>query len=84
MRGIRGSSLGSTRMGPTPQEVNMGRFSLKRLFGRDDPDDELSWLWPPRNMHDSAAWDRYWNGYVSHGIGPGLNDMMAGCRTLRV
>jgi hypothetical protein len=56
----------------------MGRFSLKRLFGRDDPDDELSWLWPPRNMHDSAAWDRYWNGYVSHGIGPGLNDMMAG------
>jgi len=56
----------------------MGRFSLKRLFGRDDPDDNLSWLLPPRNMRDPAAWDRYWNGLLSHGIGPGLNDMMAG------
>ena len=56
----------------------MGRFSLKRLFGRDDSDDDLSWLSPPRDMHDSAAWDRYWNGHVSNGIGPGLYDMMAG------
>jgi len=52
--------------------------SPERLSGRDDSDDDLSWLDPPENMHDSAAWDRYWNGHLSNGIGPGLYDMMAG------
>jgi SAM-dependent methyltransferase len=56
----------------------MGRFSLKRLFGRDDPDDDLSWLCPPQDIHDPVAWDRYWKGFAASGIGPGLQDMMAG------
>jgi len=60
-----------------PYEVIMGRFSVKRLLHRDDPDDDLPWLYPPRNLHDPAAWDRYWNGFVSHGFGPGFHDMMA-------
>ena len=78
MQGIHCSGVGSTHLDVRPYEVNIGRFSLKRLFGRNDPDDDLDWLLPPRNMHDSAAWDRYWNGHVSYGFGPGLYDMMAG------
>ena len=77
--GARRSTVESTRTRAVPPyKVNMGRFSLKRLFQRDDSDDDLSWLSPPSNVHDSAAWDRYWNGHVSNGIGPGLYDMMAG------
>ena len=56
----------------------MGRFSIKRLFRRNESDDELSWLNPPQSMHDPAAWDRYWDGHATNGIGPGFSDMMAG------
>lgn len=78
MQIMRIGSLGSVRMGRTCASGEHGRFSLKRLFGREEPDDELDWLCPPGDMHDPAAWDRYWNGHMSNGIGPRFYDMMAG------
>ncbi len=74
---MRRNSMEGTSWYVPPYEVIMGRFSVKRLLHRDDPDDDFSWLYPPRNLHDPAAWDRYWNGFVSHGFGPGFHDMMA-------
>ncbi len=50
---------------------------MKQMLHRDDADDDLNWMYPPRDLHDAAAWDRYWNGFVSHGFGPGFHDIMA-------
>lgn len=38
-------------------------------------DDELSWLNPPANPLDVAAWDQFWINHVTHGIGPPFFDM---------
>lgn len=38
-------------------------------------DDESAWLFPPKDVHDPAAWDKYWYDQVTHGFGPGLFDM---------
>ena len=43
----------------------------------DDIDDDLSWLDPPLDIHDVAAWDRYWYGLASHGISPAMFDLFA-------
>lgn len=40
----------------------------------DEPDDD-SWFFPPEDVHDRAAWDRYWQNQVSHGLTPPLFDM---------
>jgi hypothetical protein len=47
----------------------------------DDADllDELSWLWPPDDLHDPEAWNTYWRNQLKHGLAPGLVDMF--CRT---
>jgi hypothetical protein len=67
-------------------------FKLKQLLDRvrrsanlrshffDDP--ELEWLNPPSDPLDVAAWDRYWNEQVSHGLGPPLSDMFCDDRRL--
>ena len=48
-------------------------------------DDELSWLNPPANPLDVAAWDQFWINHVTHGIGPPFFDMFCDdSRLLRV
>jgi len=42
---------------------------------QQDDSDELSWLRPPANPLDVAAWDRFWVEHMRHGIGPPLLDM---------
>jgi|SRR5712664_140929 len=74
---MRRSSMEGTSWYVPPYEVIMGRFSVKRLLHRDDPNEDLFWMYPPRNLHDPAAWDRYWDGFVSHGFGPGFHDFVA-------
>ena len=57
---------------------------LRRLFHptspmttpkQQDDSDDLSWLNPPANPHDGAAWDRFWLNHIEHGIGPPFFDM---------
>lgn len=64
---------------------------LKRLFNRAErspkfeqglDNAELSWLDPPTDPLDIAAWDRYWTEQVRHGIGPPLFDMFCDDREL--
>ena len=64
---------------------------LKQLFRRREPDPcpgprlddaELSWLDPPTDPLDVAAWDRYWTKHVEHGLGPPLFDMFCDDRAL--
>jgi SAM-dependent methyltransferase len=38
-------------------------------------DDDLSWLWPPRDIHCVEAWDRHWYNQINHGLGPGMFDL---------
>ena len=40
----------------------------------ESPDDE-SWFFPPEDVHDHAAWNRYWQNQVSHGLTPPLFDL---------
>ena len=63
----------------------MGLWKLKRLFKRRAPrldDEELSWLDPPADPRDVAAWDRYWTEQTRHGLGPPLFDMFCDDRDL--
>ncbi len=65
---------------------------LKRLFNpserrstltsvhADDP--ELSWLDPPTDPFDVAAWDKYWAEQIRHGLGPPLFDIFCNDRDL--
>lgn len=53
--------------------------SIDDLAGWDDID---SWLFPPTDMHDPAAWDKYWYNQVSHGLGAPLFDMFVSDDTL--
>jgi len=65
---------------------------LKQLFKRGagrpkldprlDCDADLSWLDPPLDPLDVAAWDRYWLAQVGHGLGPPLFDMFCDNRNL--
>ena len=45
------------------------------LSQQQDDSDDLSWLNPPANPLDIAAWDRFWIEHIRHGIGPPLLDM---------
>ena len=54
------------------------RGLLRRLFerwnGRSSDDLEnlktqYSWMFPPSTVVDAAAWDHYWQGQLSHGVG---------------
>ncbi len=54
------------------------RGLLRRLFerwsGRSSEDLEnlktqYSWMFPPSTVVDAAAWDHYWQGQLSHGVG---------------
>jgi len=58
---------------------------LQKLFrfGKRDsssalPPDEWNWLMPPRDVHETEAWDRHWQNQISHGLGPGIFDIF--CR----
>jgi hypothetical protein len=42
---------------------------------QQEDSDDLSWLRPPANPLDVAAWDRFWAEHIRHGIGPPLLDM---------
>ena len=53
------------------------RELLRRLFGRrpapvldeaGGADGDLSWMFPPSTVVDSAAWDRYWHDQLSHRV----------------
>jgi SAM-dependent methyltransferase len=65
---------------------------LKQLFKRGerspkleprlDDEADLSWLDPPTDPLDVAAWDRYWIEQVRHGLGPPLFDMFCDDRNL--
>jgi len=41
-----------------------------------EKDDDLEWFWPPSTIADVAAWDRYWNDQISHGLTPPLFDLL--------
>lgn len=41
-----------------------------------EPPDDMDWFFPPRNVHDHALWDRYWQDQVTHGLTPPLFDML--------
>jgi len=45
------------------------------LFQQQDDSDDLSWLNPPANPLDVAAWDQFWVEHIRNGIGPPLLDM---------
>jgi len=62
----------------------MSRFlnRVLRIFGKGRPeepvvavDDDMEWFWPPRDVHNAEAWDRYWNDQVTHGLAPPLFDL---------
>jgi SAM-dependent methyltransferase len=40
-------------------------------------DGELDWMVPPRDVHNPALWDRYWNDQVSHDLGPPAFDLFS-------
>lgn len=42
---------------------------------QQDDDEDLSWLEPPANPLDVAAWDRFWLEHIRHGIGPPFLEM---------
>ena len=44
----------------------------------DLPDDDMDRVYPPRDVHDSVAWDRYWQYEDDEGLTPALYDMF--CR----
>jgi len=45
---------------------------------QQDYNDDLSWLNPPANPLDGAAWDQFWLSHINHGIGPQFIDMFCG------
>ena len=54
------------------------RGLLRRLLGRwigpsseeiEELRTQFSWMFPPSTVVDPAAWDRYWEGQLSHGTG---------------
>jgi len=53
------------------------REILRRLFGRQAApvpnesggvEDDFGWFFPPSTVVDPAAWDRYWQDQLSHGV----------------
>jgi hypothetical protein len=41
--------------------------STKLLIARAPspaPDPRFAWMWPPRDVHDASAWDRYWTEHA--------------------
>ncbi len=40
-------------------------------------DDAFDWLLPPQNVHDAAAWDRYWSDQIAHGVDPAFSELFA-------
>jgi len=44
--------------------------------------EDLRWLFPPADVHDSQAWDRYSNDQIAHGLNPQLFDMFCDDRRL--
>ena len=59
---------------------------LLRFFRKDDEalfdDEDFSWIFPPKDLLDPAAWDQYWISQFEHGIGPQLADLF--CRDYRL
>lgn len=53
------------------------RLFQRQCFNSDPTDLDLDWLHPPADVHDVAAWDRYWEGHAAHGLGPARSDAMA-------
>ncbi len=62
----------------------MFRFLSKQFRFRKDElpaeekvtgNSDMAWLFPPRDVHDAAAWDRYWNEQVAHDFGPVMCDL---------
>ena len=47
--------------------------ALRRFLGIDKAPD-LSWLNPPADLLDAAAWDQYWKEQIEHGITPQMYD----------
>jgi methyltransferase family protein len=43
----------------------------KRAENRD-----TDWLFPPKNLLDVSAWDRFWTEQVRHGLGPPMFDFL--------
>jgi SAM-dependent methyltransferase len=51
--------------------------AVARGTPEDPQDPDLSWLDPPRDIHDVPAWDRYWRNQVTHGLRPAAFDLFA-------
>jgi hypothetical protein len=34
-----------------------------------------SWMFPPKDVHNAGAWDKYWKDQVEHGWGPRIFDL---------
>lgn len=51
---------------------------LLKFFRKDDDqlgDDDISWIFPPQDLHSADAWDQYWISQLEHGMGPQFADM---------
>lgn len=59
---------------------------IKRKFlgpsGAPLADDDMSWFYPPNDMHDGSVWDRYWLDQLAHGLSPQLFDLFSNDRRL--
>lgn len=40
-------------------------------------DSDMDWFFPPQDVHNPAAWDRYWNEQVAHDLGPPMCDLFS-------
>lgn len=61
---------------------------LKRFVGSlksgaaNSSSDDMSWFCPPGDLHDAAAWDRYWMNQIAHGLRPEIFDMFCDIQTM--
>jgi SAM-dependent methyltransferase len=73
---VRGSSraLGAAN-GTIMLRFVQNLFRSSKIDRTETPD--LSWLDPPCDMHDVAAWDHYWREQAAHGLPPALFDLFS-------
>jgi SAM-dependent methyltransferase len=43
---------------------------------------DYAWMFPPEDVRDVAAWDRYWDAQIAHEVSPVMGDMFSDDRPL--
>jgi SAM-dependent methyltransferase len=74
--GLSGGASPERLSGATSPERREPLRALERLT------QDRSWLFPPEDMHDAGAWDRFWNEQIAHGLPPQIFDMFSDDRVL--